>query len=72
MYRTSDGVLHETEQKARAHCENNMGKILSLRGGQLAQIDKSSAAVDFLEKHLADFTLAHKWQMESQESLSFE
>ena len=71
MFRTSCGSTFKTEKEARKHCENRMGAIVTLCAGQLAQIDKYSAACDFVEKHLADFSEAYRWQQEALESLQY-
>lgn len=69
MFKTSDGAMHKTERDARIHCENQMGAIISLRGGQLVQIDKYSKTVDFLQEHLADFAKAYAWQCEMRSEI---
>lgn len=51
-YLTSDGVVHETYQKAERHAEARYGDAITRLAHTLVQIDKYKAMVEFLDKNL--------------------
>ncbi len=48
-YETSDGVIHESYEKAHKHADNRYGSILTELAWKLAQICKYKDMIAFLE-----------------------
>lgn len=55
VYRTRDGVLHDTAAAAGRHADNQYGLKLSSLAHAAVKIDKYTGMCDFFDAHLNDF-----------------
>lgn len=54
-YQTLDGVLHDTEQAARAHADKKYGELLGSLSRATFDVQKYVDMLDFIEKSLPLF-----------------
>lgn len=57
MYRTYDGSLHETQQRAKDHAKKVYGDFLTTIAHALCKLEKYSKILDYLDANTE--TLAH-------------
>lgn len=61
---TFRGEFYPTEQACRKVVENAMGAIVSLHAGRLAQLDKYTATIAYLEEHAKELAKIAMFQEE--------
>ena len=54
-YQTLDGVLHDTEQAARAHADKKYGELLTSLARATVDVQRYVSMLDFIEKNLPLF-----------------
>lgn len=54
-FRTSDGVLHDSFDKARSHAEQRYGDCLTRIAHELLKCDKYRAVTDYLDENADRF-----------------
>lgn len=54
-FQTSDGILHETHEKAHKHADNRYGNALTHQAQKLLEIHKYKAMIEYLEANLPIF-----------------
>lgn len=54
-YQTLDGVLHDSEQAARAHADQKYGELLCSLSRAAVDVQKYVDMLDFIEKNLPLF-----------------
>ena len=53
---TSDGVVHESLEKAKRHADDRYGQALTDLARKLVLLEKYTKVMDFIDQNLQDFT----------------
>jgi hypothetical protein len=56
-YRTSDGQVFLSKREADHHAGNRYGELVTKLASQIANIDKYSKAIEWIEDNLGNFQL---------------
>lgn len=64
MIQTADGVVHTDQHTAQKHVEKQYGDIICKLAGDLANIDKYSKAIQYIEANLALFVRLHDLKLD--------